>query len=116
MDIWRNNIDIQTILFKPFLCTYALAKEIKVCISKLKSKNSVETHIPGTDGIQQDPTCYIMTQTSMPSFDRKKPIKNTEPSPFAVYLKRPVRNVNCKEVEIVVQDKVYTFSSTSFTG
>lgn len=104
-DTWRNNIDIKPILFKPFLCTYILAKEITVCISNLQCKNSVETHISGTDGVLQDLTCYIMAQTSIPSFDRKKSIKNIEPSPSAVYLKRAVRNVNCKEMEIVVQEK-----------
>jgi len=46
-----------------------------------------------------------MAQTSIPSSDRKKPIKNLEPSPFAVYLKRAVRNINYKEMEVVVQDK-----------
>lgn len=75
-DTWRNNIDIKPILFKPFLCTYILAKEITVCISNLQCKNSVETHISGTDGVLQDMTCYIMAQTSIPSFDRKKSIKN----------------------------------------
>lgn len=76
----------------------------------------METHIPGTDGVLQDLTCYIMAQTSIPSFDRKKPIKNTEPSPSAAYLKRAVRNVNCKEMEIVVQEKWYIFLTASFTS
>lgn len=74
---------------------------LSVGIGNTQSKKRVETQMPCTDEIQQG----LPWQTSKPSADRQKSINAMEPSAFAVYLKRAMRNVNCKEKETVAQDK-----------